>query len=295
MRVRTVAAGLVALACCAAVPASRAEAATNAELVDQLRQAETAFAKSMADRDHAAFTRHLSPETVFFGGRGVLRGNAAVAAAWKRFFDGAQAPFSWSPAEVEVLDSGTLGMTSGPVLDPAGARIGTFNSLWRRDKDGFWKIVFDKGCPPCDCPAAAGPASSPGPGTGVGALGWLEGTWTGEKDGVAMEEIWTGVRGDAVLGMHRDVKGGQLMSWEFFRIAPADGGIAYFSSPRSAAPTPFTLVESAPKRAVFENKAHDFPQRILYWLDDAGALHARIEGTEGEKIASEEWTWTRAR
>lgn len=119
--------------------------------VDQVRAAETAFAKSMADRDLAAFTALLADDTVFWGGKGVLRGKAAVAADWKRFFDGPSAPFSWSPSDVEVLTSGTLGYTSGPVLDPKGNRIGTFNSVWQRQPDGSWKIVFDKGCPPCEC------------------------------------------------------------------------------------------------------------------------------------------------
>ncbi|HUP40498.1 MAG TPA: nuclear transport factor 2 family protein, partial [Vicinamibacterales bacterium] len=50
---------------------------------DQVRAAETAFAKSMADRDHAAFTALLAEDTVFWGGKGVLRGKAAVAADWK--------------------------------------------------------------------------------------------------------------------------------------------------------------------------------------------------------------------
>jgi ketosteroid isomerase-like protein len=118
---------------------------------DQVRKAETAFARSMADRDHAAFTSHLAADAVFFGGKGVQRGKAAVAAAWKPLFEKPQAAFSWAPAEVEVLDSGTLAMSSGPVSDPSGERIGTFNSIWRREKDGSWKIVFDKGCPPCDC------------------------------------------------------------------------------------------------------------------------------------------------
>ena len=118
---------------------------------DQVRAAETAFAKSMADRDPAAFAALISDEAVFFGGKGVLRGKTAVVADWKRFFNGAAAPFSWSPAEVEVLTSGNLGFTSGPVLDPAGNRIGTFNSVWQRQGDGSWKIVFDKGCPPCEC------------------------------------------------------------------------------------------------------------------------------------------------
>ena len=50
-----------------------------------------------------------------------------------------------------MLDNGTLGMTSGPVLDPTGKRTGTFTSVWRREKDGSWKIILDKGCPRCDC------------------------------------------------------------------------------------------------------------------------------------------------
>ena len=117
----------------------------------QVRAAETAFAKSMADRNLAAFTALLADDTVFWGGKGVLRGKAAVAADWKRSFDGPSAPFSWKPVDVEVLTSGTLGYTSGPVYDPNGNRIGTFNSVWQRQADGTWKIVFDKGCPPCEC------------------------------------------------------------------------------------------------------------------------------------------------
>jgi ketosteroid isomerase-like protein len=124
---------------------------SGANQVDQVRAAETAFAKSMADRNQAAFASLIADDAVFFGGKGVNRGKAAVVADWKRFFDGAAAPFSWSPAEVEVLASGNLGFTSGPVLDPKGNRIGTFNSVWQRQSDGTWKIIFDKGCPPCEC------------------------------------------------------------------------------------------------------------------------------------------------
>ena len=119
--------------------------------VDQVRAAETAFAKSMADRNPVAFASLIADEAVFFGGKGVNRGKAAVVADWKRFFDGAAAPFSWALAEVEVLPSGNLGFTSGPVFDPKGTRIGTFNSVWQRQSDGTWKIIFDKGCPPCEC------------------------------------------------------------------------------------------------------------------------------------------------
>ena len=32
-----------------------------------------------------------------------------------------------------------------------GRRIGSFNSIWRREPDGTWLVVFDKGCPACNC------------------------------------------------------------------------------------------------------------------------------------------------
>jgi ketosteroid isomerase-like protein len=50
-----------------------------------------------------------------------------------------------------VIASGALAHSSGPVHDAAGRQIGTFNSIWRREPDGTWLVVFDKGCPVCNC------------------------------------------------------------------------------------------------------------------------------------------------
>lgn len=111
--------------------------------------AERAFAQSMADRDLDAFASWVAEEAVFFGGGdNVLRGREAVVEGWKRYFDGPEAPFSWEPAQVEVLASGTLALSSGPVRAPDGTRIGSFNSIWRLESDGRWRVIFDKGCPP---------------------------------------------------------------------------------------------------------------------------------------------------
>ena len=120
------------------------------ELARQVREAEQAFAATMARRDLAAFETFVADDALFFG-RTVLRGRAAVINGWRTYFDGAEAPFSWEPETVEVLASGTLALSSGPVRDQQGQRIGTFNSIWRREADGRWKVIFDKGCPPCDC------------------------------------------------------------------------------------------------------------------------------------------------
>ena len=133
------------------------------------------------------------------------------------------------------------------------------------------------------------------PSDDIARLAWLEGRWEGTQGGVAMEEHWTAPRGGALLGVHRDVKNGRMVSFEFLRIQATPEGVVYFASPNGAAVTPFKLAELGEKRVVFENRQHDFPQRILYWLDPGGALHARIEGPQGGKTVSEEWVWTRAR
>lgn len=53
---------------------------------------------------------------VFLGERNSDRGKAAVAGSW------------------------------------APERIGTNNSIWRLEADGRWHVIFDKGCPACECP-----------------------------------------------------------------------------------------------------------------------------------------------
>ncbi len=132
-------------------PITKAQAANRQPLGQQVFAAESAFAQTLAARDSQAFATYVAVDAVFFGRQGTLHGRAAVVAGWHPFFEGRAAPFSWSPEMVEVLESGTLALSSGPVRDPAGRRIGTFNSIWRRDPDGHWRVVFDKGCPVCDC------------------------------------------------------------------------------------------------------------------------------------------------
>ncbi len=119
------------------------------KLRQQVADTERAFAQTMADRDFEAFTSFLSAETIFFSGETALRGSEKVAATWKPYFEPATAPFSWAPETVEVLDSGGLALSSGPVYEPAGNLVGTFTSIWRLDDNGEWKIIFDKGNGAC--------------------------------------------------------------------------------------------------------------------------------------------------
>ena len=118
-------------------------------LQQQVAGTERAFAKTMADRDLAAFGRFISPEAVFISGGKTLRGRQQVIDGWRKLYDSANAPFSWEPQTVEVLDSGRLALSSGPVHDSAGKLIGTFTSIWRLEAPDTWRIVFDSGCEAC--------------------------------------------------------------------------------------------------------------------------------------------------
>jgi ketosteroid isomerase-like protein len=123
-----------------------------AELQRQVADTERAFAKTMADRNHAAFVTFLSADAIFFTSAKPLHGRQEVADFWKRFYEKPDAPFSWKPETVEVLESGTLALSTGPVFDAKGKNFATFTSIWRLEAPGTWRIIFDKGNDVCDCP-----------------------------------------------------------------------------------------------------------------------------------------------
>jgi ketosteroid isomerase-like protein len=137
----------------AAASLAASASAAPASAKDQVWAAEVAFARSMADHDLQAFGAHLSDEALFFAGPNVLRGKAQVVDGWKGMVTAEQAPFSWAPDQVEVLDSGTLALSTGLVRDPTGKPVARFNSIWRLE-GGEWHVVFDKGSPLPPAPAA---------------------------------------------------------------------------------------------------------------------------------------------
>ena len=126
------------------------------ELRDQVADTERAFAASMKNRDHQAFMSFLSSEAIFFSGDTPQRGKQQVADAWKSLFEDSAAPFSWEPETVEVLDSGKLALSSGPVRNEEGKTFAIYTSIWRLEAPGEWRIIFDKGNRFCEPPAGEG-------------------------------------------------------------------------------------------------------------------------------------------
>ncbi|HET7707180.1 MAG TPA: alpha/beta fold hydrolase [Thermoanaerobaculia bacterium] len=120
-----------------------------ADPVEEVRQAEIAFAKAFADRDQTRFFAMVADDATFLPGGRTLHGKAEVMKVWSGYFKDAAAPFSWGPERVVVSADGKLGLSTGPIYDAKGKPAGAYISTWRREPDGSWKVVFDgPGAPP---------------------------------------------------------------------------------------------------------------------------------------------------
>jgi Domain of unknown function (DUF6265) len=144
------------------------------------------------------------------------------------------------------------------------------------------------------CIAALAAAASGSASPAISDFAWLAGAWCGERDGIAYEETWMAPRGGLALGLHRDIRNGKAIGFEFLRIEMRDGRPAYVSQPNGRPPTVFGLVSSTDRSAVFGNDQHDYPKRIRYERLDVSTLKARIDdGTEDGQ--AEEWVWRTCR
>jgi hypothetical protein len=122
----------------------------------------------------------------------------------------------------------------------------------------------------------------------VEALDWMTGTWVSESARGSVAETWLGPGNGLMVAANLSTFANGRKTFEFLRIAETSAGFSYFASPGGEPPTEFKLKEAGEKRVVFENAAHDFPQRILYWRE-GDALMARIEGTIRGEAKHQEW------
>jgi hypothetical protein len=121
------------------------------------------------------------------------------------------------------------------------------------------------------------------PKSGVDALAWLAGRWEFEKNGRVVREEWMVPGGGTMLGMSRTVKDGKTIEYEhLFLGIDEQGDLSLIATPSGQSRAAFKLIKVEGRSVVFENKAHDFPQRVGYTLNADGTLSAFIEGeTQG--------------
>lgn len=150
---------IAALALCSST-ASSAEGASSPDSPRcQVWQRELGFARSVADHDPVAFAGFLAANAAFGVSREPILGREAVVKAWQGIIDGSALKLEWYPAVVTIGGDGRTAYSSGPALyqDPkTGAyRHGRYGSVWQREQDGEWRLVFDDGIRPEPADAVA--------------------------------------------------------------------------------------------------------------------------------------------
>jgi len=130
----------------------------------------------------------------------------------------------------------------------------------------------------------------------IDKLSWLKGCWGSDRDGRQITEHWLAPSGKTMLGISRTVAGGKTEEFEFMQIREdEEGKLSFIAKPSGQAETTFRLLRVAEREAVFENSAHDFPQRVIYRLKGDGSLLGRIEGMSKGKEKAVEFPMQRIR
>ncbi|MGE0046715.1 MAG: DUF6265 family protein [Hyphomonadaceae bacterium] len=124
---------------------------------------------------------------------------------------------------------------------------------------------------------------------------WLSGYWISCEGGRQASETWTGSGSGTLLGQGLTRRADGRVNFEMMRIAPGSaGGLSFYAMPDGAPVTEFRMIAHDARRVVFENPAHDFPQRVIYERRGR-TLHARIEGVMDGAAQGMDWRYRRAR
>jgi len=116
---------------------------------DLLIQLEANFAADVAKHGHDAFLAYFAEDgvEVVDGGGFDTKDAMRKQPPWPE-----GTTLTWTPAHAEMSASGDLGYTYGNYVFTSknkegkfAANYGKYTSIWRRQKDGQWKVVVDMG------------------------------------------------------------------------------------------------------------------------------------------------------
>ena len=119
---------------------------------DTLRQMEAEFMNAAAERGSQGYMSYYAEDAVELpNGGNAIQGEAEIAKGMG-FLDDKNNRLTWTPQGADIAASGDLGYTYGtyefrsvgkdgkPAIDR-----GKYTSIWKKQKDGSWKVVLDMG------------------------------------------------------------------------------------------------------------------------------------------------------
>jgi len=126
-----------------------ATASSNAADADVLMKLDREFARQSAARGGPAWQEFMSPgaSKPSNGGR-VLVGPLEIGDNMQAAF-GSGFTLAWEPTHAEISRGGKLGYTWGRYHSDFQGKVheGTYMTVWQKQPDGKWKVLFDTGDP----------------------------------------------------------------------------------------------------------------------------------------------------
>ncbi len=174
---------------------------------------------------------------------------------------------------IQILQLLALDLVVGP-NNISGNQIGMFSRI----------STFALLCAACFLPTSS--ASGQNKVTAIADLRGMAGCWErrDETKNLLISEQWMSPAGTSIFGMGRTVKNGKTADWEFMRIEQRVDGLYFVALPKAnKEETAFKLISSTLSEVTFENKEHDFPQRVIYKLNGK-TMTGRIEGNSNGKF-----------
>jgi ketosteroid isomerase-like protein len=119
---------------------------------DTLRQLEADFMKAAAERGSQGYMSYYAEDSAELpNGENAIVGKENIAKTMG-FLDDKNNHLSWTPVHADMAASGDLGYTWGTYefrsIDKDGkptVEYGKYASIWKKQKDGSWKVVMDMG------------------------------------------------------------------------------------------------------------------------------------------------------
>jgi hypothetical protein len=126
---------------------------------------------------------------------------------------------------------------------------------------------------------------------------WITGSWEKISERYSSFEMWEKINDSTFAGKSFTISGGDTVSFESIEIQLNNGEIFYIPTVRGQnenKPVYFKLI-SLNEEAIFENEEHDFPQRIIYRMNEQKNLSASIEGTSKGKQRRIDFQFSRSK
>jgi ketosteroid isomerase-like protein len=122
---------------------------SNTTDVDELLQADRAFAEAVAERGLEAWVAAFAPDGLMLPAAGeVVNGTVAIREAMAPAFANPEFRLIWSPLGGGLAESDDLGYTYGTYESLDGSpepTRGKYVTIWKRDEGGKWRVVLDLG------------------------------------------------------------------------------------------------------------------------------------------------------